>query len=450
MSLSIEPTTDTVEAPSAPASLAETGLSAETITDLIFKILFVQGAQSGMQITQTIRLPFEIVNEQLLNLQSRRFVEVVRTFGPARGNYVFDLAGDGRERARAALESSQYVGPAPVPLKVYRKWIDKQSVRGLRIGREHIRDGFGHLVIEEDILEALGPAVNSASSLFLYGDPGNGKTVIAEAIAAMLGGDIYMPYAVEIDGQEMVLYDPVHHEVVDEGDGGGDGGVDWLRGGSNHDGRFLRIKRPVIFVGGELALEQLDLQYDAYTKIYQAPFQLKACGGVLIIDDFGRQLVPPRDLLNRWIVPLEKRVDFLTLHTGVKFPVPFDCLLVFATNLNPHDLVDEAFLRRIQYKINIIGPEPDAYREIFRRVCDLQGVRYEESAVKFIYERYYSERGIEPRACHPRDIIEHLVHVARYEGIEPRFTLDMLEQACDSYFLVMAHDAMTGLEGYQP
>jgi predicted ATPase with chaperone activity len=442
---------ETISAPKAPTTLAETGLSGEAVTDLIFKILYVQGAQSGMQLSQTIRLPFDIVDEQLLMLQNRRFVEVVRTFGPARGNYVFDLAGVGRDRAKAALEASHYVGAAPVPLRVYREWIDKQSVRGLRIGREHIREGFAHLVIEENVLEALGPAVNSASSLFLYGDPGNGKTVIAEAIAAMLGGDIYMPYAVEIDGQEMVLYDPVHHEVVEDEDGqSAEGGVAWLHGSSDRDARFLKIKRPVIFVGGELALGQLDLQYDVYTKIYQAPFQLKACGGVLIIDDFGRQLVPPRDLLNRWIVPLEKRVDYLTLHTGVKFPVPFDCLLVFATNLNPHDLVDEAFLRRIQYKINIDSPAPDAYREIFMRVCDLYGVRFDEAAIRFIYERYYNERGIEPRACHPRDIIEHLVHVARYEGIEPRFTLDMLEQACESYFLVIAHDLMTELEGYQP
>jgi Cdc6-like AAA superfamily ATPase len=436
--------------PKAPETLAETGLTGEAITDLIFKVLYVQGAESGMQLAQTIRLPFDIVDAQLLQLQSRRFIEVVRTFGPSRGNYVFDLAGAGRDRAKAALESSQYVGPAPVPLKLYREWIEKQSVRGLRVGREHIRDGFSHLVIEDEILEALGPAVNSASSLFLYGEPGNGKTVIAEAIAAMLGGDIHIPYAVEIDGQEMVLYDPVHHTIVDEdGDGTEREDVAWLHEAMDRDARFVRIKRPVIFVGGELALEQLDLQFDSYTKIYQAPFQLKACGGVLIIDDFGRQLVPPRDLLNRWIVPLEKRVDYLTLHTGVKFPVPFDCLLVFATNLNPHDLVDEAFLRRIQYKINIHSPSTEAYREIFRRVCDLNGVRFEEDAIRFIYERYYHDRHIEPRACHPRDIVEHLVHVARYEGMDPRFTTHMLEQACESYFLVMAHDLMTGFEGFQ-
>jgi predicted ATPase with chaperone activity len=434
-----------VRVPPAPTSLAETGLSAEAIAELILKVLYVQGAQTGQQITETVCLPFDIVDEQIASLQSRRFIEVVRTAGPARGNYIFDVAGTGRERASAAIEASQYVGAAPVPLPAYRKWVEGQSIRNVHAGREQIRRGFSHLVLAEDVLESLGPAINSASSLFLYGDPGNGKTVIAEAIAGLLGGDIYIPYAIEVGGQVMVLFDPVHHRPVDERrPAAEDDASPWLHRGANHDRRYVRIRRPVIFVGGELSLEQLDLQYDAFTKIYQAPFQLKAGGGVLIIDDFGRQLVPPRDLLNRWIVPLEKRVDFLTLHTGVKFPVPFDCLLVFATNLNPHDLVDEAFLRRIQYKINIHGPDPEAYRDIFRHVCENNGVRYDPAAVDFIFERYYEERGIPPRACHPRDIIDHLLHAARYEQREPRFTLDLLERACHSYFLVMAYDARGG------
>jgi predicted ATPase with chaperone activity len=196
-------------------------------------------------------------------------------------------------------------------------------------------------------------------------------------------------------------------------------------------------------VGGELSLEQLDLQYDPYAKVYQAPFQLKSCGGVLIIDDFGRQLVPPRDLLNRWIVPLEKRVDYLTLHTGIKFPVPFDCLLIFATNLNPSDLVDEAFLRRIQYKINVDGPDRPTYAEIFRRVCEAREIPYDPAAVDYIFEEYYSRRHIAPRACHPRDIVDHLVHVSIYEDIAPVLRRDLLEQSCRSYFMIMASDAMS-------
>jgi SpoVK/Ycf46/Vps4 family AAA+-type ATPase len=296
-------------------------------------------------------------------------------------------------------------------------------------------------VIDEDVLESLGPAINSAASLFLYGDPGNGKTVISEAIADLLGGDVYIPQAIDIDGQVMVLFDPVHHRPVVEPENS-EGDSIWLRSAIAHDRRFIRIRRPVIFVGGELSLEQLDLQYDPFAKTYQAPFQLKACGGVLIIDDFGRQLVPPRDLLNRWIVPLEKRVDFLTLHTGIKFPVPFDCLLIFATNLNPGDLVDEAFLRRIQYKINVDGPERGAYEAIFRAVCASRGIEYDVGAVDYIYNEYYAQRGIPPRACHPRDIIDHLVHVAAYEDIAPVLDRDMLERSCRSYFLIMAQDAM--------
>ncbi|MGD8277554.1 MAG: ATP-binding protein [Gemmatimonadota bacterium] len=440
---SVAETSTGVQIPPAPVTLADTGLSAEAVIELILKTLFVQGAQTGQQLTQTICLPFDIIDAQLLALQSRRFIEVTRTHGPARGNYVFDVVGPGRERAAAAVAASQYVGAAPVPLAAYREWLEQQSVRTLHAGREQIRRGFSHLILADDVLESLGPAVNSASSLFLYGDPGNGKTVIAEAIAGLLGGDIYIPFAVEVGGQIMVLYDPVHHKPVDEtGPASEEDASPWLHGGSEHDRRFIRVRRPVIFVGGELSLEQLDLQYDTYSKIYQAPFQLKAGGGVLIIDDFGRQLVPPRDLLNRWIVPLEKRVDFLTLHTGVKFPVPFDCLLVFATNLNPHELVDEAFLRRIQYKINIHGPDPSAYRDIFKDVCEANHIRYDPAAVDYIYDHYYDGRGIPPRACHPRDIIDHLMHASRYEQREPRFTFDLLERACHSYFLVMAPGAV--------
>ncbi|MGH7500900.1 MAG: ATP-binding protein [Longimicrobiales bacterium] len=428
------------QSPPPPENLRDTGLSAETVIELLLKTLHVQGARTGQQLTDSLCLPFDIVDEQLLHLQSRRFIEVVRTHGPARGNYVFDLSGPGRDRARAALEASLYVGAAPVPLSVYRQWIDRQSVRSLRVGRERIRNGFSHLIIAPEILESLGPAINSASSLFLYGDPGNGKTVISESIATLLGGDVYIPQSIDIDGQVMILFDPVHHVPVAETAPTEDGV--WLRSAIPYDRRFVRIRRPVIFVGGELSLEQLDLQYDPFAKTYQAPFQLKACGGVLIIDDFGRQLVPPRDLLNRWIVPLEKRVDFLTLHTGIKFPVPFDCLLIFATNLNPGDLVDEAFLRRIQYKINVDGPDRPAYEEIFRMVCAAKGIAYDEGAIDYIYNEYYHRRQIPPRACHPRDIVDHLLHVAAYEDIAPVLSRGMLEQSCRSYFMVMAQHAM--------
>ena len=429
--------------PRAPSTLPETGLSTESVIDLLLKILYVKGARTGQQLTDGICLPFHLVDEQLLWLQERRFVEVRRTHGPSRGSYVFDLGDAGRARARDAMEASQYVGPAPVPLETYRHWIDAQSVRGVHLSRERIRAGFSHLVLLEELRESLGPAINSGASIFLYGDPGNGKTVIAEAIAEMMGGDLYIPHAVDIEGQIMLLYDPVHHRVITEDAHHAQGREPtWLRQVGDHDRRFVRIERPTVFVGGELTLPQLDLQYDDFTKLYQAPFQLKAAGGVLIIDDFGRQLVEPKDLLNRWIVPLEKRVDFLSLHTGVKFPVPFDCLLLFATNLNPDELVDEAFLRRIQYKVNVDDPPRASWEEIYRRECERRRIPFLAHSIDHIYDEYYRKRGIPPRACHPRDLLNHVASICRYEGQPPHIDDELLDRACRAYFLVMARHAM--------
>jgi predicted ATPase with chaperone activity len=435
--------------PQAPSTLRETGLSAEAVIDLVLKTLYVQGARTGQQITDSTCLPFDIVDEQLLWLQERRFIEVRRTQGPSRGSYVFDLGDAGRARAREALEASQYVGPAPVPLESYRHWIDAQSVRDVHLSRDRIRAGFSHLVLPDELRESLGPAINSGASIFLYGDPGNGKTVIAEAIAEMMGGDLYIPFAVDIDGQIMMLFDPVHHRPVEEAGPSLVGRRDpaWLRQVGDHDRRFVRVHRPTVFVGGELSLEQLDLQYDPDTRIYQAPFQLKSAGGVLIIDDFGRQMVEPHDLLNRWIVPLEKRVDYLTLHTGVKFPVPFDCLLVFATNLNPDDLVDEAFLRRIQYKVVVDNPAREDYEEIYRRECAARNIPFSLHSIDHIYEEYYARRGIPARACHPRDLLNHVASICRYEGQAPRIDDALLDRACKAYFLVMARRLMEAHDG---
>ena len=428
--------------PLAPSTLRATGLSAESIIDLLLKTLYVQGARTGQQITDLISLPFDIVDEQLLWLQERRFIEVRRTQGPARGSYVFDLGDAGRDRAREALEANQYVGPAPVPLNTYRYWIDAQSVRDVHLSRDRIRAGFSHLVLPDTLRESLGPAVNSGASIFLYGDPGNGKTVIAESIAHMMGGDLYIPFAVDIDGQIMMLFDPVHHRPVEPDNTTSGHEPAWLRQVGDHDRRFVRVHRPTVFVGGELSLAQLDLQYDTATKIYQAPFQLKSAGGVLIIDDFGRQLVEPHDLLNRWIVPLEKRVDYLTLHTGVKFPVPFDCLLIFATNLNPDELVDEAFLRRIQYKVSVDDPTAENFEEIYRRECVSRGIPFSRHSIDHVYEEYYAKRGIQARACHPRDLLNHVASICRYESQPPHIDDELLDRACKAYFLVMARKEM--------
>lgn len=433
-------TPDRPLAPPPPRTLEDIGLSGETVDELLLKILYVQGAKTGRELTDVIAIPFHIVDERLVQLQQRRLVAVSGTTGPNRGSFRFDLTDAGRQRAREALRVSQYVGPAPVPLAVYEEWIRTQSLRNVRVTPERVREEFKELVLDASLFEMLGPAVNSARSIFLHGEPGNGKTHMAEIIARLLGGSVYIPYAVDITGQTMVLFDLSHHVPITEEEVQAEGSPDWLRPVPEYDRRFIRIRRPVVMAGGELTLDQLDLQYDHQTRMYQAPFQLKSAGGVLIIDDFGRQHVAADDLLNRWIVPLEKQIDFLTLHTGVKFRVPFDSLLIFATNLEPQDLVDEAFLRRIQYKIEVGSPDRRGLTEIMRRVCASRDIPFLESSIDFMFREYY-DHGVPPRGCHPRDVIDHVEDIARYEGREPRPEGDVLARACETYFLIMAPDA---------
>lgn len=422
--------------PLVPETIAETGLTLEAIVELLLKTLYVQGARSGQELVNAICLPFAIVDEQLLVLQHQRLIEVKRTAGAGRGGYVFDLTGAGGERAREAMASCQYVGPAPVPLEQYRMWIERQSVRNVHVTRERLSAAFANLVLNPSFVESLGPAVNSAKSLFISGDPGNGKTVMAEALAGLIGGAFYLPYAVDIAGQIMVVHDPVYHRPAgpEESDAVTPE-PQWLRDVPDHDRRFARVARPVVLTGGELTLEQLDLQYDRDTKVYQAPFQVKANGGVLILDDFGRQRVPPRDLLNRWILPLEKRMDFLTLHTGAKFPVPFECLIIFATNLDPESLVEEAFLRRIHYKVRAYSPTRDEYEEIFRRCAAAREIPFRLEAVAQVYRDFYDGRGITPRGCHPRDLTDHVCDIARFLNVEPELSADLVDRACRSYFI---------------
>jgi len=422
--------------PPAPETLADTGLLADAIRDLILKVLYVQGTRSGHHIADVLRLPFAIVDDELLTLQQRRYIEVRGTTGPNRASYLFELVGTGRDRAKDALEASQYVGAAPVPLAQYRAWIENQSIRHAHVTGDSLRTGFSQLVLNDSLFDVMGPAVNSAKSIFLYGHPGNGKTAIAEAISQLLGGVLYLPYAVDIDGQIMLVHDPVHHVELEEPESVSGPDALWLHSGPSFDRRYARVRRPVVVTGGELTLDQLDLRYDPFTKLYQAPFQVKANGGVLIVDDFGRQRVPPRDLLNRWIVPLEKRIDYLTLHTGGKFPVPFDCLLIFATNLDPAELVEEAFLRRIHYKIAVVDPTRSQYEEIFRRCCAAAGLEYSPQAVSYVFSEFYDKRGIPPRGCHPRDLVSHVQDIAKYCEMKPQLTTDLLDRACESYFLL--------------
>jgi predicted ATPase with chaperone activity len=447
------PSRGTYEAfvPAAPDTLHDTGLTESQVTDLVLKILHRNGALRGEEIAEIVALPFTLIDDLLLAAQQRHFVEVLQALGHGRGGYTFTLTSEGAARAQAALETSRYVGPAPVPLEEFARVIALQSVRDVHVRKDDLAQAFSDLVLPGGVIEALGPAVNSGGSIFLHGAPGNGKTATAERVGTLTSSTVFIPRAVLVHGSIMVLFDPVYHEEVEwEGDPDAASRSVLFRDGPTHDQRYVKVKRPTVFVGGELTLDQLDLQYDPYSKVYQAPFQLKAAGGVLIIDDFGRQRMRPEELLNRWIVPLEKGFDNLTLHSGIKSPVPFDCILIFATNLNPRDLVDEAFLRRIQYKVEVRSPDRDAFEKIFRLTCDEFQVPFRDEAVDLLFSEYYEPRGFSPRGCHPRDLIKQIRAMASFLGIEPALDAESIHRAAHSYFLVTEEEFTTGIPSTTP
>lgn len=428
-----------LEVPPVPNSLEETGLTEAFVTDLLIKTLYVHGAQSGGDLSGRIHLSFGILDECLLVMQQRRFMEVRGTEGHGRRSYVFDLTGEGRTRARELMETNAYAGPAPVPADVYRWWIARQSVRNDPISRERIEEGLSHLVLDRKFLDRLGPGLNSGRSVFLYGPPGNGKTEVAFSITEIMGSSIYIPHAVAMDGQIIQIYDPHVHAVREDEEDDlvrfGPVDTDLFRDVPGHDPRFVRVRRPGVIVGGELTLDELDLQESPRRGVFIAPPHMKANGGVFVIDDFGRQRMRPRDLLNRWMIPLDRGTDYLGLPTGHKLEVPFDCLVFFATNLNPADLVEEAFLRRIRHKILMPNPTREQFAEIMRRVCEKRRIPYSEHAVDQIFDGFYDELGIEPRSCHPGDIVADICDHARYLGVTPSLDEGLLTHACHSYFI---------------
>jgi len=424
--------------PPPVTKLEDTGLSLLWLQDLALKIFYFQGYLTGFKAAEEIALPFAGIVDQILEtLKREKLIEVKSSqMGLGEGSYQYAITGAGIVRAREALERSQYAGPAPVPIEVYNESIRRQSRGRVAITSRTMRQILSQLVLSETTFQRLGPAMNSGTSIFLYGPPGNGKTSVAKAFGNLvLSQTMYIPYALYLDGQVVKLYDSVNHQLAPDSDSqpNGTGGLRTTTG--RRDPRWINIRRPFIMVGGELTLAGLDLVFDDVHKFYEAPFQVKANGGILLIDDFGRQQVRPRDLLNRWIVPLENRVDYLTLHTGRKIEIPFDVLVVFSTNLPPRDLVDEAFLRRLRHKIEISDPSFEEYREIFKRVSQQKGIPYNEQGLAYLLQEYYIKRDRKMRASHPRDLCDQIIDIARYLSTEPTMTKEMIDRAAQAYFV---------------
>jgi hypothetical protein len=416
--------------PPMPATLEATGLAPDRLEQLLTKTLYV-GEATGLALADRLRLPYGAIEGLIERLRAERLAEVRGSLGTGSAAYRYALTDLGRDRARQYLADNSYIGPAPVPIASYVDYMHGLSaVRGY-IDQERLRQGFSHLVVSERVLDQLGPAVNANKAVFLYGPPGNGKTVIAEGMGRAAGGDMYIPHALDIDGSVITMYDPANHESLEADD------PDPLTviASTPRDRRWVRIRRPVVMVGGELTLDMLDLTFNPIAKFYEAPLQLKSNGGVFLVDDFGRQRMRPQELLNRWIVPLESRIDYLTLHTGKKFQVPFDVLVVFATNLDPNDLADEAFLRRIPYKIPIEDPTIDEFTRIFELNCRRRQLRFHQVMVAYLQRRHYRPMGRPLRSCHPRDLLDQVTALCRYRGIQPNITRELLDDACAAYFL---------------
>ncbi|GAC1561939.1 MAG: AAA family ATPase [Herpetosiphon sp.] len=434
----------TVEVPTIspapePTSIEETGLGIGFLSELVMKHIYFGGMVTGQHLAEAMKLPFlNVIDKVLTFLKEEEYVDIIGSDGSffAR-SFQYVITPKGRTKAHEALDRSQYAGPAPVPLVEYLAQVKRQTLGEMIIDHIAIRQAFEGFVVNDRMLDKIGPAANSARSLFLYGPPGNGKTTIAEGISHILKGHVLVPYAIEVDNQVIKFYDPLNHVALPPvaDDQSLSPATVGNEGSSAKDQRWLVCKRPVVVVGGELLLAQLELIFDPIAKIYEAPYQMKANGGLFLIDDFGRQQCRPQDLLNRWIVPLEKKVDYLALQTGKKLEMPFDVLIVFSTNLDPRALVDDAFLRRIRHKIEVPNPTANEYRDIFRLVCKAKTIPYSEEGLRYLIQEHYLKPKRDLRSCHPRDICEQIMDEAKYRSIEPQMSKELLDRACEAYFV---------------
>lgn len=418
----------------APTTVEETGLEFEFLTDLVLKILYFTRHSRTSDICDALALPFPITTTLLDHLKSNGFCEITGSEGMMRQSFRYSLTDKGFNKIEQIIKRSEYYGPAPVPYDHYSQIFSRQTIQKRDVSRDSVASALTKLVLSDLVIEQIAAGIRSGSSMFIYGASGNGKTSIAENLGETLGGAIFIPYSVEVAGQVIRLFDPAVHKLIDPD------GDDWTsRELEVKDQRWACINRPFVAVGGELTMEHLHLQYDSRGGFYDAPVQMKANGGILLIDDFGRQQVEARLLLNRWIIPLEKGIDLLRLRTGESISIPFDMLLIFASNLHPADLADEAFLRRIRYKIEVHDPTEDQFRDIFRQHCEANAIPYDDEMVTYLIEQHYHAGGRPLRACHPRDILNHIADLCHLDDSPTRISPRLIDKACASYFVDFKH-----------
>ena len=415
--------------PVEPQSLDETGLSPVIIETLIIKFLLQVGSATGRDIAARLCLPFRILEDLLLALRGRQLL--VHKGQSQLSDYYYALTDQGADRARAAARGGAYVGPAPVPLDDYLISVDAQTIRAEAVRRRDVEAAFADVSVDPATMELLGPAINSGAGLFLYGAPGNGKTTIAKRITRCFGQHLWIPRTIIEDGQFIKLFDASFHEPVRPSESS-------LLKSAGHDARWVKIRRPTVVVGGELTMDSLEIRHDAATNVSEASLQMKSNCGCLLIDDFGRQRIEPSELLNRWIVPLENKHDFLTLATGKKIQVPFEQLIIFSTNLEPKDLADDAFLRRIPYKIEIGDPAIDEFRRLFQLACQSFDCPYQPQAVDYLVQTHYRPHGRPLRRCQPRDLLQQIANYCTFNGTPMQLSPQLIDRVAKSYFTVVS------------
>jgi hypothetical protein len=420
--------------PPVPEELGDTGVPTAFLCDLALKHVAMLPEPTTTTVAERLHLPRTLTEELLYHLYREKLIEM--RLQSAVGSTRYGMLDHGWERLSRLQSQSGYLGPAPVSLNDYSYMMRLQAVPSRSATIETVRSAFQDLVLPDSLLQTLGCVINSRSSLFLTGLPGTGKTAVSERMNAALFGQIWIPYAVEVDGQIIRIFDAHSHNPVSNRSSAVD-----------YDHRWIEIDRPLIIVGGELTLDNTDLTWSESAKFYEAPFQVKSNGGTLVIDDFGRQRVAPQDLLNRWILPLERRVDFLTLHNGKKIEVPFEQLVVFSTNLNEKDLVDEAFLRRMGYRARVEPPTPAAFAEIFKRVAKNRGVEIDDSCLNHVLHKYSREQRV-MKGCEPRDLLNKVTDICLFEGRTLHLTPELVDLAWGNYFGT-AHGFDPGFEHFQ-